>query len=154
MPMKFGDPVPGLEGATEWLNGSRDEAEKLAKNGPLLVHFWSVGCGICKDKMPLLRELLAKYSARGLNAIAVHMPRYESETDVDSVRGTAAEIGITEINAVDNLHKLRNAFQNEQGWVPVYYLFDGEGRLRTRSAGEFGVGILKAALEKMFTAEG
>jgi len=153
MPMKLGDPVPGFEGATEWLQGSRDEAEELSGNGPLLVHFWSVGCGICKEKMPFLQDLLAKYGPGGLSAVAVHMPRYESETEVDGVRAMAVEIGIAEICAIDNLHRLRNAFQNEQGWVPVYYLFDGEGRLKTRAAGEFGVGIVKSALEKMFDAE-
>ena len=54
------------------------------------------------------------------------------------------------ICAVDNLHKLKDAFQNEHGWVPVYYLFDSEGKLKSRAAGEFGVGVLTGALEKMF----
>ena len=44
------------------------------------------------------------------------------------------------------------AFQNEQGWVPVYYLFDAEGKLKTRAAGEFGVSVLQTALDKMFAA--
>jgi hypothetical protein len=35
--------------------------------------------------------------------------------------------------------------------VPVYYLFDAEGKLKTRAAGEFGVGVLQTALDKMFT---
>jgi hypothetical protein len=42
---------------------------------------------------------------------------------------------------------------NEQGWVPVYYLFDGEGKLKSRAAGEFGIGVLTGALEKMFPAQ-
>jgi hypothetical protein len=53
--------------------------------------------------------------------------------------------------AVDSLHKLKDIFQNEQGWVPVYYLFDAEGKLKTRAAGEYGIGVLTTALEKMFT---
>ncbi len=60
---------------------------------------------------------------------------------------------ITEPTAVDSLHKLKDAFQNEQGWVPVYYLFDADGKLKTRAAGEFGVGVLQTALDKMFAAE-
>jgi hypothetical protein len=34
--------------------------------------------------------------------------------------------------------------------VPVYYLFDAAGKLKTRAAGEFGIGILTTALDKMF----
>jgi hypothetical protein len=47
---------------------------------------------------------------------------------------------------------LKDAFLNEQGWVPVYYLFDAEGKLKTRAAGEFGIGVLQTALDKMFAA--
>ena len=46
--------------------------------------------------------------------------------------------------AVDNQHKLKDAFLNEQGWVPVYYLFDAEGKLKTRAAGEFGIDELES----------
>ena len=46
--------------------------------------------------------------------------------------------------AVDNEHKLRDAFQNDQGYVPAYYLFDAEGKLRSFAAGERGVDLLKA----------
>lgn len=146
MPMRIGDELPGFEGATEFLNGELD----LEKGKATLVHFWAVSCGICKDKMPQLREIIKNYGKQGLQAVAIHMPRYEADTNMDGVHQTATEQGITEICAVDNQHKLKDAFLNEQGWVPVYYLFDAEGKLKTRAAGEFGIGVLKTALEKMF----
>lgn len=153
MPMRIGDPLPEFEGATEWLNGSREDADTLSKNGPLLVHFWAVSCGICKDKMPALKELEAKFAPFGLKTVAIHMPRYEADTNMEGVREAIAANKITEVCAVDNKHKLKDAFNNEQGWVPVYYLFDSEGRLKTRAAGEFGVGVLKSALERMFAGK-
>jgi hypothetical protein len=61
-----------------------------------------------------------------------------------------AEHCIDDICAIDNQHKLKDAFLNEQGWVPVYYLFDAEGRLKTRAAGRIRHWRLKGALEKMF----
>jgi hypothetical protein len=61
--------------------------------------------------------------------------------------------GIEDVTAIDSLHKLKDAFQNEQGWVPVYYLFDAEGKLKTRAAGEFGVSVLTTVLDKMFAAQ-
>lgn len=145
MPMRIGDEMPSFEGATEFLNGELN----LEKGKPTLVHFWAVSCGICKDKMPQLREIIKNYGEKGLQTVAVHMPRYEADTNVENVYQTASEQGITEVCAVDNKHKLKDAFLNEQGWVPVYYLFDAEGKLKTRAAGEFGIGVLKTALEKM-----
>ncbi len=94
----------------------------------------------------------AKYGERGLQTVAVHMPRYEADTDLDTVNEAMFENNITEPVAVDSLHKLKDAFQNEQGWVPVYYLFDAEGKLKTRAAGEFGISVLQTALDKMFPA--
>src|SRR6478672_1621677 len=153
MPMRIGAPLPGLDGATTWFNGSLADSLEHAKGHPLLVHFWAVSCGICKDKMPALNELKSKYGALGLKTIAVHMPRYEADTDLDTVNEAITANHITEPTAVDSLHKLKDAFQNEQGWVPVYYLFDAEGNLKTRAAGEFGITVLQTALDKMFATQ-
>lgn len=151
--MRIGDPMPSMEGATTWFNGSWEDQQEHIKGKPVLVHFWAVSCGICKDKMPQLNELKAKYGALGLHTIAVHMPRYEADTDLDTVNEAIEANKLTEPTAVDSLHKLKDAFLNEQGWVPVYYLFDAEGKLKTRAAGEYGVGVLTTALEKMFAAQ-
>ena len=144
--------MPALDGATTWFNGSPEDIQQHIKGKPTLVHFWAVSCGICKDKMPQLNEIKRKYGALGLQTIAVHMPRYEADTDLDTVNDAMQTNDITEPTAVDSLHKLKDAFQNEQGWVPVYYLFDAEGKLKTRAAGEFGIGVLQTALDKMFAA--
>jgi thiol-disulfide isomerase/thioredoxin len=150
--MRIGDAMPPLDGATTWFNGSQEEIQKQIKGKPTLVHFWAVSCGICKEKMPALEELKAKYEPLGLQVISVHMPRYEADTDLDTVNQAMLANHIDEPTAVDSLHKLKDAFQNEQGWVPVYYLFDTEGKLKTRAAGEYGIGIVTTALEKMFAA--
>ena len=151
--MRIGDAMPPLDGATTWFNGSQEDVLEHAKGKPVLVHFWAVSCGICKDKMPALNELKKKYGALGMQTIAVHMPRYEADTDLDTVNKAMEANHIDEVVAVDSLHKLKDAFQNEQGWVPVYYLFDAEGKLKTRSAGEFGIGVLTTALDKMFAVQ-
>jgi thiol-disulfide isomerase/thioredoxin len=150
MPLKIGDMMPKFEGAIEWLNELQETADDYVKNQPTLVHFWAVSCGICKDKMPQLNELKNKYKDKGLRTVAVHLPRYEADTDLEKVISNIEEYCIDDICAVDNKHQLRNAFLNEQGWVPVYYLFDAEGKLKSRAAGEFGIGVITAALEKMF----
>ena len=144
--------MPSLEGATTWFNGSLEDTMRQIRGNPVLVHFWAVSCGICKVKMPQLNEIKRKYGELGLKTVAVHMPRYEADTDLDTVNQAIADNEISEVCAVDSLQKVKDAFLNEQGWVPVYYLFDAEGKLKTRAAGEFGVSVLQTALDKMFPA--
>jgi hypothetical protein len=86
------------------------------------------------------------------------MPRYPEDTDVGAVRATAGSYGITEPLAVDNQHQLRDAFQNEHGHVPAYYLFDEQHKLKGFAAGEYGTKVMEPALERMLgvarTAQG
>jgi thiol-disulfide isomerase/thioredoxin len=144
--------MPRLEGATEWFGGTQANAEAEAEGQPTLVHFWSMSCGVCKDNMPRIAEWRDTLKERGLRVIAVHMPRYESDTDVEAVRAAIAANAITESVAIDNEHKLKEAFQNDQGYVPAYYLFDGEGKLRSFAAGERGLDLLKSTLDRVLNA--
>ncbi len=48
---------------------------------------------------------------------------------------------------------LREAFQNDQGFVPAYYLFDAEGKLRSFAAGERGLDMLKSAIDRVLPTE-
>jgi thiol-disulfide isomerase/thioredoxin len=149
MGMRIGTEMPSLDGATEWIGGTQAHAEAEAEGHPTLIHFWSMSCGICKDNMPRIGEWRDELKDHGLRVIAVHMPRYESDTDVEGVRDTIGMFKIIEPCAIDNEHKLRDAFQNEQGYVPAYYLFDREGKLRSFAAGERGLDLLKATLHRV-----
>jgi thiol-disulfide isomerase/thioredoxin len=141
-----------LEGATEWLSGSPGEALKDAEGRPVLIHFWSVSCGMCKDNLPRVAEWRDKYAAAGLRVIAIHMPRYPEDTNVGVVRETAEKYQIIEARAIDNEHKLRDAFQNEHGYVPAYYLFDEQHKLKSFAAGEYGTKVMEPALERLLGA--
>lgn len=152
MPMRIGTELPTFDGATEWLKGSAEAAAAEAKGQTTLVHFWSVSCGICKDNMPRVAEWREQYKDQGLRVIAVHMPRYPQDTDVAAVREAVATYNIIESCAVDNEHKLRDAFKNEQGYVPAYYLFDTTGRLKSFAAGERGLDMLAAAMNRALAA--
>ena len=151
MSMRIGTAMPALDGATEWFGSTQAHAEAETKGRPTLIHFWSVSCGICKDNLPRIAEWRDEYKALGLRVIAVHMPRYESDTDVETVREAIATYNISEPCAIDNGHKLREAFQNDQGYVPAYYIFDAEGKLRSFAAGERGVELLKSAVVRVLS---
>jgi thiol-disulfide isomerase/thioredoxin len=141
--------MPALDGATEWFGGTQAHAEAEAPGHPVLVHFWSVSCGICKENMPRINEWRDGRREAGLRVIAIHMPRYEADTDVEAVREAISKYNITEPCAVDNEHKLRDAFNNEHGYVPAYYLFDAQGKLKSFAAGERGLDMLSSALERL-----
>ena len=151
MAMKLGTEIPSLNGTTEWFNGTQAHALAESSGQPTLIHFWSLSCGVCKDNMPRIGEWRDELRAQGLRVIAVHMPRHESDTDVEAVRDAIAEFNIIEPCAIDNEHKLREAFQNDQGYVPAYYLFDAAGKLRSFAAGERGLDLLKSTVDRLMS---
>lgn len=153
MAMRIGTQMPRLDGATEWFGGTQAAAEAQIEGQPTLIHFWSASCGICKDNLPRIGKWRDEKKDQGLRVIGIHMPRYEADTDVEKVRDLISTHGVTEPVAVDNEHKLKDAFQNDQGFVPAYYLFDREGKLRSFAAGERGLDMLKSALERVLAAE-
>ncbi|HSV74899.1 MAG TPA: redoxin family protein [Chthonomonadales bacterium] len=148
MPMRVGTPLPALDGATGWIN--REPDQEALKGNVTLVHFWSVSCHICHDNQPCLRKWRDLYGPQGLRLVAIHMPRSESDTDVERVKQCVAEKGIDEPCAIDNMHALADRFENQHRFVPHYYLFDREGCLRSRAAGNAGLAMLEAALKRQF----
>jgi len=152
MPMRIGTELPSFEGATEWFNATGAHAAAEAEGHPVLVHFWSVSCGLCKENLPRVAEWRDQRAGEGLRVVAVHMPRYPADMDAEAVREAVAAYNITEPCAVDNEHALRDAFHNEQGFVPAYYLFDAGGHLRGFAAGEYGLKVIGPALDRVLAA--
>jgi thiol-disulfide isomerase/thioredoxin len=150
VPLRTGTPLPDLSGATEWINGAPPPRETL-RGAPVLVHFWAVSCHICHDNMPTLVKWREEFVPRGLSVIAVHMPRQEADLDVARVREDVAAMDITEPCGVDNRHAVADAFDNR--FVPAYFLFDRDGNLRSRTAGDAGLALLEAALRRQFEGQ-
>lgn len=136
--MKLREQMPDLDGATTWLNGSKTK-EGLIGEKPTLIHFWSISCGLCKEAMPQINEFRNAFKDV-LNVIAVHMPRSEDDLDLEKIKQVAAENDIVQPIYVDNGHKLTDAFDNK--YVPAYYVFDKEGKLRHFQAGGNGMKML------------
>jgi thiol-disulfide isomerase/thioredoxin len=141
--------MPELTGATEWINGEPDPKELAGS--PVLVHFWAVSCHICHENMPTLNAWREEYGPQGLKMVSIHMPRQEADTNVDRARSDAEKMGVTDPLGIDNEHTLAEAFQNK--YVPAYFLFDREGNLRSRAAGDAGVTLLEGALKRQFAPQ-
>ncbi|WP_404452445.1 redoxin domain-containing protein [Virgibacillus necropolis] len=147
--MRLRAEMPELDGATKWFNSNEINKSDLIGNKPTLIHFWSVSCGLCKEAMPNVNEFRDEYKDE-LNVIAVHMPRSEKDLDLDQIKEVADEHDISQPIFVDNDHKLTDAFENQ--YVPAYYVFDDEGKLRHFQAGGGGMKMLRKRVNRVLGA--
>ena len=143
--MKLREPMPELTGAVEWLNG-QVEKKDLVGEKPTLFHFWSISCHLCKEAMPQVNEFRDQFKDK-LNVVAVHMPRSENDLDLEEIKKVAAEHGITQPIFVDSELKFADALQNQ--YVPAYYVFDIEGKLRHFQAGGGGMKMLEKRVNRV-----
>jgi thiol-disulfide isomerase/thioredoxin len=146
MPPRMDSPLPSLEGGTDWFNSSPITNEEL-KGHTVVIHFWSVSCGICKESLPDVERWISTYGPKGLKLISVHMPRQESDTNVEAVKECIAEYEIKQPVVVDNYHSITDAFENK--YVPAYYVFDTDLKMRHFSAGEKAVKMVEPVLERL-----
>ncbi|RDW18041.1 TlpA family protein disulfide reductase [Oceanobacillus chungangensis] len=125
--MKLRDSLPELTGATAWLNSNSLYRQDLIGEKPLLIHFWSINCHLCKKSMPYVNELRDTYRER-LNIIAVYMPLSRQDTDIEEITRVAKAHNISQPVYIDNDLKLSDRFRTR--YVPTYYIFDKNGDLR------------------------
>lgn len=143
--MKLREPMPELTGATQWLNGEVTK-EEIVGAKPTLFHFWSVSCQLCKETMPQINKLRDTFNDK-LTVIAVHMPRNEDDLSLEEIKRVADEHRMSQPIFVDSEHKLTDVFENR--YVPAYYVFDKDGRLRHFQAGGSGMKMLEKRVNRM-----
>jgi thiol-disulfide isomerase/thioredoxin len=134
MPMRLGTPMPSLEGATEWLNS--DGVPKLEDGKVTLIHFWAVSCHICHETMADVIRIKDKYAPEGLQVVALHMPRFEEDANVERVKQDIEEFNIRQPVGLDHRRAIADRFENE--YVPAFFLFGKDGTLKFRAAGDKG----------------
>lgn len=137
--------MPSLEGATQWFN---DEISANELRGhAVLIHFWSVSCPACLYNMESLQRWKNEYEAEGLRIVAVHLPRMPGDREIERVEKAIAEHGISWPCAIDNERALGERFDTRTVW-PYYFLFDAEGKMKSRAAGGVGLRLLENALHR------
>jgi hypothetical protein len=100
--------------------------------------------------MPNINKFRDDYKDE-LNVVAVHMPRSEKDLDLDQIKEVAKEHDISQPIFVDNQHNLTDAFENQ--YVPAYYVFDAEGKLRHFQAGGEGMKMLTKRVNRVLGKE-
>ncbi|MGC5324792.1 redoxin domain-containing protein [Brevibacillus sp. SYSU BS000544] len=147
--MRLREKLPDFPGVTEWVNGAVAKADLAGK--AVLVHFWSVGCYMCKESLPRIRRWHDKYAAAGLVIIGIHMPLSEEDTNVDAIKQMIQQYELIHPIAIDNEMTTTDAFENE--YVPAFYLFDETLQLRHFQVGERGLSLVKKRLYRILEME-
>lgn len=137
--------MPELIGETYWLNGAVTKGELVGEK-PTIIHFWSVSCELCTEAMPELNRLRNKYK-NSLNVVAVHMPRTKGDKDLEEIESAVKRYGMNQPVFVDGALNLTKQFGNR--FVPAYYLFDKNGRLRHVQAGGGGINLLDIRIRRL-----
>jgi thiol-disulfide isomerase/thioredoxin len=149
MPLRMDSPMPSLEGGTNWFNSEPINTDDL-KGHVVVVHFWAISCGICKESLPDITRWIEQYGPQGLKVIAVHMPRQESDTNVDEVKQAVDYYEVKQPCVVDNWHTITDAFENK--YVPAFYVFDRDLKLRHFQAGEKAIKMVEPVIERVMAA--
>lgn len=111
--------LPGIDG----------QAQRLAelRGRPLLVNFWAVWCGPCREEMPALERAYPRLAERGIGLLAVHVG-----PSLEQARRYAVQHGLSFPIAVDRDMAL--ADWRVRG-LPATYLLDAEGRILASAVG-------------------
>ena len=126
-------PLPGLSGATGWINSPPLTAKQL-KGKVVLVDFWDYSCINCIRAIPYIRAWADKYKDSGLVVIGVHTPEFDFEKQPANVQKAVQKFGITYPVALDSNNAVWDAFHN-QYW-PAHYFIDAKGKVRYEHFGE------------------
>ena len=128
--------APPLE-SKSWINSKRLTHADL--DGKVrVVEFWSIGCVNCQNTVIAMRELHGLYAKKGIVIVGVHSPEFPRERDSTAVAAAVAKSGIRFPVALDNDHKIFDAYKNR--YWPALYLIDRKGIVRATHVGELHVG--------------
>jgi thiol-disulfide isomerase/thioredoxin len=125
--------MPGLDGATGWLNSAPLTPADL-RGKVVLVDFWTFTCVNWLRTLPYLKAWAQKYGGQGLAVIGVHTPEFGFEHDEANVRRAVADLGVTYPVALDSDYAIWRAFSNH--YWPALYFADTQGRVRHHHFGE------------------
>lgn len=122
VPTKLGDPAYPLVG----LNWVKGEPVTITPGKVYVVEFWATWCPPCRDSIPHLTELQAKYGDR---VVFVGVSNEDVATVKPFVTGKGDQMAYTV--AVDTAGKVGNGYMTAFGQrgIPTAFVVDVQGRL-------------------------
>lgn len=129
-----------------WINSAPLALENL-RGRVVLLDFWSYRCPYCRNALPELNRLNARYNKRGLTLIGIHSPMLESDKVTANVRAQVSALGVLYPVVTDRGHLAWDAFEME-AW-PTVVLLDKQGRIRFTHVGEGAYKETENAIKKL-----
>jgi thiol-disulfide isomerase/thioredoxin len=143
--------MPGLDGATGWLNSEPLGPAEL-RGRVVLVDFWTYTCINWLRTLGYVRSWAEKYEEPGLVVVGVHTPEFPFERDVANVREAAKDMNVEYPIALDSDYGVWDAFAN-QYW-PAVYIADAQGRIRHHQFGEGGYEECERIVQRLLREAG
>ncbi|MCE9637646.1 MAG: TlpA family protein disulfide reductase [Planctomycetes bacterium] len=124
--LEIGDEAPALD-IMEWVQGEAVDLAAAKGKNVVVVEFWATWCGPCKQTIPHLGEVQAKYADKGLRIIGVSTEKPEEVRKF--VADKTPEFKYTV--AVDNLQNTSAAYMQAVGaqGIPHAFIIDKSGAL-------------------------
>jgi len=132
---------------TTWLNTEKPLRLADLNGKVVLLHFWTFGCYNCKNTLPFIKDMYAKYHEKGLIIIGVHFPEFSYERDVKNVQAFVTKNELLYPIAIDNEGASWNAYEMH-AW-PAWELVDATGHRRFRTIGEGNYEGTEAAIQSL-----
>jgi thiol-disulfide isomerase/thioredoxin len=132
-----------------WVNSAPLVPEAL-RGQVVLVDFWEYTCINWDRTSPYLKAWHRDYAPAGLTVIGVHAPEFEFGKQAANIDRGIRDHGLTYPVAIDNDFSIWRAFGND-AW-PAKYLFDGDGKLVRRWAGEGRYDEIEGEIRRLLMA--
>ena len=143
--------MPGLEGATAWINSTpltaADEQGRV-----VLVSFGTYTCINWIRTLPYVRAWADRYGPEGLLVVGVQTPEFSFEKEHEGVRSALNRLDVRYPVAVDNDYIVWRAFDNH--YWPALYFVDAEGEIRHHHFGEGDYLESERVLQKLLAEAG
>ncbi len=111
----------------------------------VLLNFWATWCGPCRQEMPQFEQLYADRQAEGFVILAVNL-----REDAGTISAFGDELGLSFPLLLDETQEINILFG--VAGLPVSYLIDREGIIRTTHRGVLAAGMLETLVDEAFAS--
>jgi thiol-disulfide isomerase/thioredoxin len=140
--------LPALN-AERWVNSTPLSAASL-RGKVVLIDIWEYTCINWIRTLPYIKAWNREYAPLGLVVVGVHAPEFEFGKRAENIDRGIRDHGLTYPIAVDNQFAIWRALGND-AW-PAKYLFDADGRLVKRWAGEGRYDEIESEIRRLLVA--
>lgn len=139
-PLRIGDPAPRIDLAD--LAGASVQLPATTRSQVTLIHFWTTGCGACREEMQTFDGLYRSYRSKGVAIFAVNIGDQRQV-----IRETLAGVSVSFPILTDPARKSVRPY-NVTG-VPRTFILDRNGTIRYKIIGSTSREILARYIQSL-----